>query len=113
MPKAVLESEFVEQLRTLRPDAATVAQFPAIAAEVWARRHGDTDVKLKQLTARLEEQKGLKSELLRAKLRGEVNQPTTPEQMPTSTMISTALPNNCRRYVPRVERSMHSYASRA
>jgi outer membrane PBP1 activator LpoA protein len=74
VPKAVLESEFVEQLRTLRPDAATVAQFPAIAAEVWARRHGDTDVKLKQLTARLEEQKGLKSELLRAKLRGEVNQ---------------------------------------
>jgi hypothetical protein len=74
VPKAVLESEFVEQLRSLRPDTATVAQFPAIAAEVWARRQGDTRSATMQLTARLEEQKKLKAELLRAKLRGEVNQ---------------------------------------
>ena len=72
--KSVLESEFVEYLGTLRPDAATVAQFPAIAAEVWARRQGDARQTTKELTVRLEEQKKLKAELLRAKLRGEVSQ---------------------------------------
>jgi len=72
--KSVLESDFVEYLRTLRPDEATIAQFPAIAAAVWARRHGDTNAMTKTLKARLEEQKMLKAELLRAKLRGEVNQ---------------------------------------
>lgn len=72
--KSVLESDFVEHLRTLRPDAATVAQFPAIAADVWTRRQGDAGAANKQLTARLEEQRKLKAELLRAKLRGEVTQ---------------------------------------
>jgi site-specific DNA recombinase len=72
--KPALESEFVEYLATLRPDAATVAQFPAIVAEVWARRQGDSSMAAKELTVRLEEQKKLKTELLRAKLRGEVSQ---------------------------------------
>jgi len=72
--KSVLESEFAEHLRTLLPDAATAAQFPAIAADVWTRRQGDAGAANKRLTARLEEQKKLKSELLRAKLRGEVTQ---------------------------------------
>jgi len=72
--KSVLESEFIEHLQTLRPDAATLAQFPAIAADVWARRRGDTGSATRELTARLEEQKKLKAELLRARLRGEVNQ---------------------------------------
>ena len=72
--KPLLESEFVEYLGTLRPDAATVAQFPAIAAEVWARRQGDSSITTKELTARLEEYKKLKAELLRARLRGEVSQ---------------------------------------
>jgi hypothetical protein len=72
--KSVLESEFIEHLQTLRPDAATVAQFPAIAADVWTRRRGDTGAATRELTARLEEQKTLKTELLRARLRGEVNQ---------------------------------------
>ncbi len=45
-----------------------------IAADVWARRRGDTGVATRELTARLEEQKKLKAELLRAKLRGEVTQ---------------------------------------
>jgi Zn-dependent oligopeptidase len=72
--KSVLESEFVEHLRSLRPDATTIAQFPAIATEVWAQRRGDAGSRAKALTLRLEEQKRLKAELLRAKLRGEVNQ---------------------------------------
>ena len=41
--KPVLESEFVEYLGTLRPDAATVAEFPAVAAEVWAQKQGDCE----------------------------------------------------------------------
>ncbi len=72
--KSVLESEFIEHLRTLRPDATTVARFPTIAADVWARRRGDTGSTTKALTVRLEEQKKMKTELLRARLRGEVNQ---------------------------------------
>jgi site-specific DNA recombinase len=72
--KHVLESEFVEYLGTLRPDSAIVAEFPAIAAEVWAPRQGDSSIATKELTARLEEQKKLKAELLRARLRGDVSQ---------------------------------------
>ena len=72
--KPVLESEFIEHLRTLLPDAATLAQFPAIAAEVWTRRQGDSSMTTKELTARLVEQKKLKAELLRVRLRGEVSQ---------------------------------------
>ena len=72
--KLVLESEFVEYLGTLRPDAATAAQFPAVAAEVWARRQGDSSMMTRELTSRLEEYRKLKAELLRARLRGEVSQ---------------------------------------
>lgn len=72
--KPVLESEFVEYLGTLRPDAATADQFPAIAAAVWAQRQGDSTIATKELTARLEEHKKLKAELLRARLRGDVSQ---------------------------------------
>lgn len=72
--KTVLESEFVEYLRTLRPDEGTVAEFPEIASKVWANRHADTTAMIKELRIRLEEQKMLKGKLLRAKLRGEVNQ---------------------------------------
>ena len=72
--KSVLESQFVDLLGTLRPDPATVEQFPAIAAEVWERRRGGSGVTNKELDVRLNEQKKLKAELLRAKLRGEVSQ---------------------------------------
>jgi hypothetical protein len=54
--------------------AATLAQFPAIAAEVWTRRHGDSSMTAKELNARLVEQKKRKAELLRARLRCEVSQ---------------------------------------
>lgn len=72
--KPVLESEFVAYLGTLRPEIATVAQFPAIAAELWARRQGDSNASTKEFDSQLEEQKTLKAELLRARLRGEVSQ---------------------------------------
>jgi len=72
--KSVLESEFVEYLQTLRPEEGTVAAFPEIASRVWAQRHVDTTAMVKKVKTRLEEQKMLKAELLRAKLRGEVSQ---------------------------------------
>jgi len=72
--KSALESDFIEHLGTLRPDAATVAQFPTIASDVWARRQSNTVSRIKALTVRLEQQKRMKAELLRARLRGEVNQ---------------------------------------
>ena len=91
--KAVLEAQFVEHLGTLRPDAATVAQFPAIAAEVWARRRGDSGVTNKELDVHLNEQKKLKAELLRAKLRGGVSQADTYKPMRTSTGRLRVSPN--------------------
>jgi hypothetical protein len=72
--KSVLESEFVEHLQTLRPEAGTVVQFPKIASEVWSKRHADTTAMIKNLRTRLEKQKMLKAALLRAKLLGEVSQ---------------------------------------
>ncbi len=72
--KSVLESEFVEYLRTLRPDEETIAEFPEIASKVWARRNADASAMIKKFKTSLEEQKMLKAELLRAKLRGEVSQ---------------------------------------
>jgi site-specific DNA recombinase len=72
--KSVLESEFVECLQTLRPEPGIVAEFPEIASKVWAQRHHETTATIKKLRARLEEERTLKVELLRAKLRGEVSQ---------------------------------------
>ena len=72
--KFVLEGEFIEYLQTLRPEPETVAEFPEIASKVWAQRHIDTTSMIKKLKTGLEEQKMLKAELLRAKLRGEVSQ---------------------------------------
>src|SRR5271169_4737949 len=41
--KTALESDVLGHLGTLRPEATIVAQFPAIAAEVWTRRHGNAN----------------------------------------------------------------------
>jgi site-specific DNA recombinase len=73
--KEMLESEFVVLLCRLRPDRQTIAAFPKIAAKVWERRQGDAEASVKRLRARLEDAKKLKTELLKAKLRGEVPQP--------------------------------------
>ena len=74
LSKEKLESEFVALLRRLRPTPETVAAFPKIAAKVWAEKQGDAEKTINKLKARLEEQKRLKAELLKAKLRGEVSQ---------------------------------------
>jgi site-specific DNA recombinase len=74
LSKEQLEKEFVAMLGRLRPDADSVSAFPKVAAKVWAQKQGDIEKAAKKLAARLEEQKKLKAELLKAKLRGEVSQ---------------------------------------
>jgi hypothetical protein len=111
--KSVLESQFVEHLGTLRPDAATLAQFPAIAAEVWGRRRGDSGVTNKELDVHLNEQKKLKAELLRAKLWAKSAKPTTYKPMRTSTRRLRVSPNKYPLCARSVERLMLSWASRS
>ena len=72
--KALLEADFLEHLQMLRPDEVTIAQFPAIASRVWARRHTDKNTAIERLNQSLSQLEKLKTELLRAKLRGEVSQ---------------------------------------
>jgi site-specific DNA recombinase len=69
-----LEALFVEHLRRLQPQEEVIAEFPQIAERVWTERQGDAEAAARKLRVQLEEQKRLKSELLRAKLRGEINQ---------------------------------------
>jgi len=61
-------------MTSLQPDPETVAQFPSVAADVWVAGQGDAKEATKLLTERLATLKKLKSELLKAKLRGEVSQ---------------------------------------
>ena len=111
--KPVLESEFVEYLGTLRPDAATVAQFPAIAAEVWARRQGDSSMTTKELTASLDEQKMLKAELCGPSSGAKSANSTTSKPMRTSTMRLRASPNKYTLCARSVESLMLSCASQS
>ena len=58
--------------------SAPLASCPALChgqkAKMWAARQGDNETAPRRLTARLQDQKHLKTALLRAKLRGEVSQ---------------------------------------
>jgi DNA invertase Pin-like site-specific DNA recombinase len=72
--KEELEALLVNDLRRLRPDDQTVADFPKVAERVWTERQGNAAAKVEKLRDRLEEQKAMKSALLRAKLCGEVSQ---------------------------------------
>src|SRR5215469_1332032 len=69
-----LEDLFLDHLRRLRPEERTVSEFPRIAEQVWAEVQGNAKETAKKISAQLEDRKRLKSELLRAKLRGEVSQ---------------------------------------
>jgi len=69
-----LETAFSEHLRQIQPNTQMLAALPKAAAQMWAERQGDSEAYTKKVTARLDEKKRLKSELLKAKLRGEVSQ---------------------------------------
>jgi hypothetical protein len=69
-----LEDQFASPMDRLQPRPDVKAEFFGIAARAWQARQADSEKSARKLTARLEEQKRLKSELLRAKLRDEVCQ---------------------------------------
>ena len=69
-----LEMAFVAHLQRLRPDQKTLEEFPKIAEQAWKRRQGDSEAAARQTRLRLDEQKSLKSELRKSKLRGEITQ---------------------------------------
>ena len=69
-----LEDQFMSMMGRLEPRPEIAAEFATIAAHVWETQQEDTERRSQKLTARLEEQKRIKSELLRAKLRGEIQQ---------------------------------------
>jgi len=54
--------------------AALASHEEGIAEQVWDRRQGDADAAAKKFRNRLDEQRRLKSALLRAKLNGEISQ---------------------------------------
>jgi hypothetical protein len=73
--REALEESFVAHLNRFKPDPQTVADFPRIAELAWTNRQGNAEAKMKKLDSELLSLKNQKSELLRAKLRGEVSQP--------------------------------------
>jgi len=75
VPREELEATFLAHLRLLQPDKQVIAEFQKIAEQIWNKLHGDAERAKKKLGMDLTELKNLKSDLLRAKLRGEVSQP--------------------------------------
>jgi hypothetical protein len=69
-----LDEQFLSLMSRLHRRPEIAAEFSAIAAKVWEAQQEESEKSSRKFTARLEEQKRLKSELLRAKLRGEVSQ---------------------------------------
>ena len=67
--KEQLEAMFIAHLRRLLPTEQMISEFPMVADKVWTQRQGDAEATARKLGSRLDEQKRLKSELLRAKLR--------------------------------------------
>src|SRR5262249_21346704 len=69
-----LEREFLLLLNRLQPNAEAASSFPKIAGRVWAQKQGDANSEVKRLNAKLDDAKLLKSELLKQKLRGDIQQ---------------------------------------
>lgn len=69
-----LDNQFMSMMKRLEPRPEIVRAFPNIAAQIWDAKREDGEKALRKLSASLQEQKQLKSALLRAKLRGEVCQ---------------------------------------
>ena len=74
VPKAQYEDEFIELLQRLHANAETVSNLPKVAAEVWQNTQGDSERETMRLHERLEQQAKMKSELLKMRMRGELNQ---------------------------------------
>ena len=72
VPAAELEKAFVDWLGQYEPTTEYLALLPEIAKEVWAKRQERAKQNSRALTIRLQEQKHLNSEAIKAKLRGEL-----------------------------------------
>ena len=72
LSKEQLESEFLQLLRRLRVNPGAMMDFSKVAARTWANRQGDAQREMHKLNARLDEQRTLKSELLKMRMRGEL-----------------------------------------
>jgi site-specific DNA recombinase len=73
MSSTQLEDEFLALLGRLRANPETIAAFPKIAARAWQEKQGDSERESQRLTTRLEEQKRLKHELLKMRMRSELS----------------------------------------
>ena len=72
VPAAELEKAFVDWLGQYEPTVEYLALLPEIAKEVWARRQERAKQNSRALTIKLQEQKHLNSEAIKAKLKGEL-----------------------------------------
>ena len=70
---ALMESDFKEQLKRLKPTEDTLLLFPKIAAKLWAETQGDVEKRRARLTAQLCEAKAQKSALLKMRVNGELS----------------------------------------
>ena len=66
-------SAFIRARTRDRPSPETMADFPKVAAKVWEAKQGGSEREVKRLTARLEEQKRLKFELMKMRMRNELS----------------------------------------
>jgi site-specific DNA recombinase len=72
LSKATLESEFLLHLGRLRAAPDIASDFLKVVARVWQDKQGNSERRAQKLTAQLEEQKTLKSELLKMRIRKEL-----------------------------------------
>ena len=68
-----LQKEFVDYLRTLKPDKKAISSFPKIAARVWATKQGDIERLSRKLESQIEDKRVLKESFKTKWLRGLVN----------------------------------------
>jgi site-specific DNA recombinase len=72
VPAAELEQAFVGWIALYEPTTEYLAQLPSIAEKVWAKRKERAKQDSRALTIRLQEQKHLNSQAIKAKLKGEL-----------------------------------------
>jgi site-specific DNA recombinase len=69
----LMECDFKQLLKRLRPTEDTLASFPKIAAKLWAETQGNVEKQRNRLTAELNEAKTQKAALLKMRLNGELS----------------------------------------
>jgi hypothetical protein len=73
VPAAQLEDSFVRWLGQYEPTTEYLALLPDLAKKVWAKRQERVKQDSRALNIRLQEQKHLNSQAIKAKLKGELS----------------------------------------